>query len=77
MIHEIMQLTNTRHNPSFAGDADNDLSLLSRYHFQGCNVPQPVAAACLSHAHSMEVYQPSPIQVNFEKLYTNKISVFR
>ena len=64
MIHEIMQLTNTMHNPSFAGGWDSDLSLLSGHHFRGCNVPRPAAGACLLHVHSMGVYQPSPIQAN-------------
>ena len=68
-----MQLTNTKHNPSFAGGGDIDLSLLSRYHFQGCNVPRPAAEACLSHVHSMGGYQPSPIQVNVARLYTYKV----
>jgi len=70
-----MQLTNTKHNPSFAGGGDSDLSLLSGYHFQGRNVPRPAAGACLLHAHSMGVYQPSPIQVNDTELYINMFSV--
>jgi hypothetical protein len=70
-----MQLTNTKHNPSFAGGGDSDLSLLSRHHLRGRNVPRPAAGACLLHAHSTGVYQPSPIQVNDAQLYTRMFSV--
>jgi len=74
MIHEIMQLANTKHNPSFAGGGDSDLSLLSRHHFRGCNVPLPAAGACLLRAHSTGVYQPSPTQVNDAQLYIHILS---
>ena len=74
-IHEIMQLTNTKYNPSFAGGGGSDLSLSSGHHFRGCNVPRPAAGACLLHAHSMGVYQLSPTQVNVTQLYIHKFSV--
>jgi hypothetical protein len=70
-----MQLTNTKHNPSFAGGVDSDLSLLSGYHFPGHTVPRPAAGACLLHAHSMGVYQPSPTQVKVAQLYIHMFSV--